>query len=189
VDDRDVIRYLKYFTFLSPTEIESLEKQHLENPGGRIAHKALAKEVTKMIHGQNELIVAIRASEILFGGNLDGIEEKTFEEIFAIPTEDFIPVIQEAFALVGKELGGVPRVFIQKDKLDGAGMQLVELLVLAGLSQSKGQARKDIEGGGVNINNIREASAGRALTTRDLLFDKHILLRKGKKNYAVVSVK
>jgi tyrosyl-tRNA synthetase len=62
-------------------------------------------------------------------------------------------------------------------------------LVHAGLCPSKGQARKDIEGGGVNVNNVREASAMRAVTTSDLLFGKHLLLRKGKKNYVVVTAK
>jgi len=187
-DDRDVIRYLKYFTFLPQDEIDALEKQHAENPGARPAHKALATEVTKLIHGQRELNVAIRASEILFGGNLEGIDEKTFEEIFALPTDVYVE-IHEAFEQVGKELGGVPRKFIEKSKLDGVGMPLVELLVHAGLCASKGQARKDIEGGGVNINNVREASATRAVTSSDLLFGKHVLLRKGKKNYAVVTAK
>ena len=69
------------------------------------------------------------------------------------------------------------------------GIPLVELLVHAGLSQSKGQARKDIEGGGVNINNLREAGVARAVTSADLLFGKHLLLRKGKKNYVVVTAK
>ncbi len=73
--------------------------------------------------------------------------------------------------------------------MTGAGIPLVELLVHAGLCPSKGQARKDIEGGGVNVNNIREASATRAVTSNDLLFGKHLLLRKGKKNYVVVTVK
>ena len=63
----------------------------------------------------------------------------------------------------------------------------MELLVHAGLATSKGQARKDIEGGGVNINNVREAGAARAVTETDLLFGKHVLLRKGKKNYVVVT--
>jgi tyrosyl-tRNA synthetase len=188
-DDRDVIRYLKYFTFLSQEEVESLEKQHAENPGARIAHKALAQEVTKMIHGQTELNQAVRASGILFGGSLDGITEDTFEKLFRIPTKDFIGEIEEAFQNIGVELGGVPRVFIEKAKFDGAGIPLVELLVHAGLCPSKGQARKDIEGGGVNINNVREASATRAVTASDLLFGKHVLLRKGKKNYVVVTAK
>jgi tyrosyl-tRNA synthetase len=73
--------------------------------------------------------------------------------------------------------------------LDSAGIPLVELLVLAGLCPSKGQARKDIEGGGVNINNVREGSTTRAVTSSDLLFGKHVLLRKGKKNYVVVTAK
>ena len=65
----------------------------------------------------------------------------------------------------------------------------MELFVLAGLCPSEGQARKDIEGGGVNMNNVREASATRAVTASDLLFGKHLLLRKGKKNYVVVTAK
>jgi tyrosyl-tRNA synthetase len=166
-DDRDVIRYLKYFTFLAPDEVELLEKQHLENPGGRIAHKALAKSATDLIHGTGATGEAIRASEILFGGHLDGISESTFNEI----------------------IGEVPTKEIEKSKMDGEGIPLVELLIHAGLSPSKGQARKDIEGGGVNINNVREASSRRAVNAKDLLFGRHILLRKGKKNYAVVTAK
>ena len=190
-DDRDVIRYLKFFTFLSREEIELIEKQHAKNPGARDAHKALAKEVTNLIHGQTELDQAIRASGILFGGNLDGITEKTFEELFAIRTEDFIGVIEEGFAMIGKELGGAPRVFIEKATLDGTGIPLIELLVQARLCSSKGQARKDIEGGGIYINNNRESNFQRAVALRDLdlLFGKHILLRKGKKNYVVVTAK
>ena len=166
-DDRDVIRYLKYFTFLSPVEIAALEKAHAENPGGRVAHKALAKAATDLIHGKGATAEAIRASEILFGGELAGVSENTFNDI----------------------VGEVTTKEIEKAKLDGAGVPLVELLVHAGLCPSKGQARKDIEGGGVNINNVREASAARAVTTGDLLFSKHVLLRKGKKNYVVVTAK
>jgi tyrosyl-tRNA synthetase len=166
-DDRDVIRYLKYFTFLSQSEIESLEKAHTENPGARVAHKALAKAATDLIHGEHATTEAVRASEILFGGELQGISESAFNEI----------------------IGEVPTKEIEKAKLEGAGVPLVELLVHAGLCPSKGQARKDIEGGGVNINNVREASATRAVTAGDLLFGKHVLLRKGKKNYVVVTAK
>jgi tyrosyl-tRNA synthetase len=166
-DDRDVVRYLKYFTFLPKEEIEALEKKHAENPGAREAHKALAKAVTDLIHGENATREAIRASEILFGGDLNGIAESTFNEI----------------------VGEVPTKEIEKSKLDGAGMPLVELLVHAGLCPSKGQARKDVEGGGVNVNNVRETNFQRAATSNDLLFGKHLLLRKGKKNYVVVTVK
>ena len=167
-DDRDVIRYLKYFTFLSKAEIESLEKQHAENPGARIAHKALAKAATDLIHGEGATAEAVRASEILFGGKLDGIAESTFNEI----------------------VGEVPTKEIEKSKLDGAGIPLVDLLVHVGLSSSKGQARKDIEGGGVNLNNVRMTNVNQSVVNGIFLFNgKHVLLRKGKKNYVVVTAK
>jgi tyrosyl-tRNA synthetase len=165
--DADVIRYLKFFTFLPQEEIIALEAQHNANPGARTAHRALAKAVTDLIHGENATHEALRASEILFGGDLAGVSESTFNEI----------------------VGEVPTKEIEKAKLDGAGFPLVELLVHAGLCPSKGQARKDVEGGGVNINNVREANFQRAVTSNDLLFGKHVLLRKGKKNYVVVTAK
>src|SRR5881296_3005923 len=80
-EDRDVIRYLKFFTFLSQQEIVDLERQHAENPGGRAAHKILAKAATDLIHGPNATTEAMRASEILFGGELAGVSENTFNEI------------------------------------------------------------------------------------------------------------
>ena len=163
--DRDVVRYLKFFTFLSREEIETLEKGHTENPGAREAHKALAKSVTDLIHGASATQEAMRATEILFGGDLKGFSEATFNEI----------------------VGEAPTKQIEKQKLNGAGMPLVELLVSAGLCPSKGQARKDIEGGGVNINNVRETRFQRAVTISDLMFGRHLLLRKGKKNYVVIT--
>jgi tyrosyl-tRNA synthetase len=165
VADADAIRYLKYFTFLTSAEVEALEKQHAENPGARVAHKALAKAVTDLIHGPAATTEALRASEILFGGNLDGIAEATFNDI----------------------VGEVPTKQIEKAKLDGAGLAFVDLLIHAGLCPSKGQARKDVEGGGAYINNVRESNPARAVTPGDLLFGKHMLLRKGKKNYVVVT--
>jgi tyrosyl-tRNA synthetase len=167
IDDRDVIRYLKYFTFLTQEEIAALEKQHAENAGARAAHKALAKAVTDLLHGPNATIEAIRASEILFGGDLAGISEATFSDI----------------------VGEAPTKEIAKADLDGAGKPLVELLVQSGLCSSKGQARKDVEGGGAYVNNIRETNFQRAVTANDLLFGKHLLLRKGKRNYVVLTAK
>ncbi|HYG22785.1 MAG TPA: tyrosine--tRNA ligase [Verrucomicrobiae bacterium] len=166
-DDRDVVRYLKFFTFLPQEEIADLEAKHAQNPGTREAHKALAKAATNLIHGESATAEAVRASEILFGGNLDGVTENTFNEI----------------------VGEVPTRDLEKNKLDGAGLPLVELLVVSGLCGSKGQARKDIEGGGVNINNVRETNFQRAVTSNDLLFGKHVLLRKGRKNYVVLSAR
>jgi tyrosyl-tRNA synthetase len=165
VDDRDVVRYLKYFTFLPREEIEELEKRHLERPEARVAHRALAKEVTDLIHGPAATIEAIRATEILFGGGLEGISEAIFGEI----------------------AGEIPAATLEAGSLAGAGKPLVELLVAAGLSPSKGQARKDIEGGGVYVNNQREAGAARLVSEADLLFGKNLLLRKGKRNYVAVS--
>jgi tyrosyl-tRNA synthetase len=83
----------------------------------------------------------------------------------------------------------VPTKEIEKAELEGAGIPLVELLVHAGLCPSKGQARKDIEGGGVYLNNVREQNFQRAVSSADLLFRKHLLLRKGKRNYVVVSAR
>ena len=165
-DDRDVVRYLKFFTFLSQAEIGELEKQHAENPGARAAHKALAKAVTDMVHGPEATTEALRASDILFGGDLAGVSETTFNEI----------------------VGEVPTKQAGKAQLDGAGLPLVEALVLSSLCPSKGQARKDVEGGGVYLNNVRESNFQRAITSGDLLFGKYLLLRKGKRNYAVLSV-
>jgi tyrosyl-tRNA synthetase len=167
VDDRDVVRYLKFFTFLTREEIDALGAQHEKQPEARVAHKALAKSVTDLIHGEGATVEAIRASEILFGGGLEGISESTFNDI----------------------IGEAPTRDLEKSKLEGAGIPLVELLVVAGLATSKGQARKDMEGGGVYINNVREADSKRQATLNDLLFGKYILLRKGKRNYAVVNAK
>ena len=166
-DDSKVLEYLKMMTFLSREEIEALEQKHKTNPGARDAHKALAKATTDLIHGEHATAEAVRVSEILFGGELQGVAESTFNEI----------------------VGEVPTKEIGRNELEGTGKPLVELLVHAGLCPSKGQARKDIEGGGVYLNNIREPGSARAVTTNDLLFGKHILMRKGKRNYVVVTAK
>jgi len=164
-DDRDVIRYLKYFTFLTREEIEALEGSHAGNPGAREAHRALAKAATDLIHGEGATQDAIRASQILFGGELDGVGESVFDDV----------------------VGEVPTSRIERSRLDG-GVPLIELLIHSGLCPSKGQAKKDLEAGGIYVNNIREANGTRSMTAADLLFGKHILLRKGKRNYTVVSV-
>jgi len=166
-DDRDVIPYLKYFTFLGQEEIAALERQHSENPGARVAHTALAKAATELVHGTTATGEAVRASDILFGGDLAGVSESTFNEI----------------------VGEVPTKEIDKMKLEGAGKPLLEVLVHSSLCPSKGQARKDVEGGGVYINNRREGNFQRSVTSNDLLFGKHLLLRKGKRNYVVVTAR
>ena len=166
-DDRDVIRYLKYFTFLAKEEIESLEKQHAENPGARVAHKALAKAATDLIHGEPATQEAVRASRILFGEPLNDVSESSFNEI----------------------IGEVPTKEIERAKLEETGIPLVELLVHAGLCPSKGQARKDIENRGIYLSNIPDWNPQSIVGAKDLLFDKYLLLRKGKKNYVIVTAK
>ena len=142
-----------------------MERQHQEKPEARVAHKALASAVTSLIHGENACADAIRASEILFGGGLEGVSESTFNEV----------------------VGEVPSKQIDRARLSDAGAPLVEMLVHTGLCPSKGQARKDLEGGGIYLNNVRESNFQRAVTTKDLLFGKHLLLRKGKRNYAILT--
>jgi tyrosyl-tRNA synthetase len=109
----------------------------------------------------------MRASEILFGGDLEGISEGTLGEI----------------------VGEIPNRILAQSQLDGAGLPLVELVVDAGLCPSKGQARKDIEGGGIYLNNVREANPQRTVLPKDLLFGKHLLLRKGKRNYVAMTAR
>jgi tyrosyl-tRNA synthetase len=164
-DDRDVIQYLKFFTFLPQDEIAGLERQHKENPGGRSAHMALAKAVTELVHGAQATVEAIRASQVLFGGEVSGIPESAFAEI----------------------AGEVPTVQVQRSQLDGSGTLLLELLVDTKLSPSKGQARKDIEAGGVYLNNVRETNSQRKVGATELLYGKHLLLRKGKRNYVLLT--
>ena len=164
VDDRDVVRYLKYFTFLSRDEVEELASQHEAEPHARIAHKALAREVTTLVHGEEAVTEAIRASEILFGGELEGITEATIREV----------------------AGEVPTCELSTDRFGGEGLWLPELLHEAGLAQSRGQARKDVKGGGVYVNGKRIDDEQHKLTASDLMFEKYVLLRRGKRNYAVV---
>ncbi|HNC24945.1 MAG TPA: tyrosine--tRNA ligase [Opitutaceae bacterium] len=165
-DDADVGKLLRVLTFLSHDEIAALDAELKANPGARAAQKALARELTQLVHGADALAGAIKASEILFGGSLEGISESVFADV----------------------VGEVPTKPLERAKLDGAGTALTDLLVHAGLCPSKGQARKDVEGGGIYVNNVRAAEAGRMVTSADLLFGKHVLLRKGKRTYTVLSV-
>ena len=162
VDDRDVVKFLKFFTFLSHGEIEALAAEHEKAPGARVAHKALAKAFTTLIHGETACADAIRATEIMFGGGLDGISESTFADVVGeIPTKD----------VAQASLVGTP---------------LAELLVTSGLFTSKGQAKKDLEGGGVYVNNVKVTDPARTATESDILFGKYLLLRKGKRSYTVL---
>jgi tyrosyl-tRNA synthetase len=165
-EDSMVSAYLRKFTLLARGEIEELEAKHNANPAAREAHRALAREVTTIVHGRTACDDALRASEIMFGGGLEGITEPLFRDV----------------------AGEIPTRPLEKSKLEGAGSALTDLLVHSGLCPSKGQARKDIEGGGIYLNNVRVSEAGRAVTLGDLLFGRYLLLRKGKRSYSLLEL-
>jgi tyrosyl-tRNA synthetase len=166
-DDADVGMLLRALTFLPREEIERLEAAHQAHPEGRAAQKALARELTLLVHGTDGLSAAERASEILFGGTLQGISEEVFNDV----------------------VGEVPTQDLERARLASPGAALSDLLVQAGLSSSKSQARKDIEGGGIYLNNERVVETTRSVTIGDLLFGKFLLLRRGKRTYAVLNVR
>ena len=159
VDDRDVIKFLKFYTFLSKEEIEELEAAHNSDPGRRVAHRKLAEEVTTLIHGKEEMLGAVAASKALFGeGEITAINEATFESLIA--TTPYVELSSSE---------PIP--------------QLVDILVMAGLYPSKGQARKDITGGGIYFNNRRITEQDFTPTKDDLIHGRFFVLRKGKKNF------
>ncbi|HXT39606.1 MAG TPA: tyrosine--tRNA ligase [Candidatus Angelobacter sp.] len=185
-DDRDVIRYLKYFTFLSREEIEPLESQHKRKPEARAAHKALAQAVTDLVHppvksltGDHPVlprVIAESVSGILFG--------KLFQ--------DYTEADYEFLATHNRS------VTMDKSKLQTpGGILLIELLLLAGLCTSRGQARRDIEGKSIYLGSNHSGvlridhviNPGFRIEEVHFVFGKYLLLRKGKRNYVVVTAK
>jgi tyrosyl-tRNA synthetase len=126
--DQDVIPYLKYFTFLEREEIDELEYAVQTQPERRQAQQSLAQVMTEMVHGPNALASAKQASQVLFGGDVDGLSGEEIQDIFA----------------------DVPSSQIQRDKLSGEGVNIVELLAESGVTKSKGEARRLIDSGGTN---------------------------------------
>jgi tyrosyl-tRNA synthetase len=165
VEDAQVIQLLKYFTFLPQEDIDALATQHAATPERRDAHKKLAEELTFLVHGPDSLRDAQGASEILFGGSLDLASEA---ELVAVESE--VPSIR------------VPRAVLNTPAAGG----LIDLLVATGLSSSKGQARRDIEAGGIYVNNVQDKFVPQIIGETHLHYEKFLLLRKGKKNYALV---
>jgi tyrosyl-tRNA synthetase len=163
-DDRDISRYLRYFTLLDHRQIEDLEKAHEAEPEKREAHKALAREMTVLIHGESAFIAVEKASLILFGGSVDGATEETIEMLRS----------------------EIPESTVSEAELK-EGVPLIDALVAAKLVNSKSQARKDIKSGGVYVNGNRCAEIEAKLTFGELLPGGGILLRKGKRNYALIS--
>jgi tyrosyl-tRNA synthetase len=165
-DDKDVINYLKFFTFLPQEEIAELEVSVNERPESREAQKRLAKEITTIVHGETALSSAEQATQVLFGGSLEGLSGKEIEEIFE----------------------EVPSTNLTRDVLEGEGMSIIDLLVDGGVTKSKGEARRSIQEGGINLNNLRVTEIDRMVTAQELIDGKYLILRKGRKNYYLVKV-
>jgi tyrosyl-tRNA synthetase len=163
-DDRDVVKYLNYFTFLSDDEIATLASGVESEPHKRAAQRALAWEVTVTVHGEEAAERAKGASEMIFkGGEIDGLTDTEIEEIFA----------------------EVPSVTLESAKLD-EGINIVELLNASGLCKSKGVARKLVISGGAYLNNRRVASHETTVTREHLASEHELVLRSGKKTYRLV---
>lgn len=162
-DDRDVEKYLKYFTFLPIEEIDSIVREHQEAPHQRNAQRILAMEITRLVHGEVELKKSIKASEILYGGEIEGLSDRDLLEIF-----DDVPSIQ-----------------IDKSRLT-AGVPIVELLIESGMVKSKGEARRLINGGGVYLNNQNIKDTDLRATKNDLASETVLVLRTGKKRYHLI---
>jgi tyrosyl-tRNA synthetase len=165
-DDRDADKYLKMFTFLSADSIAELAAQTASKPEARAAQKALAWEVTALVHGEAEARACVRATEVLFGAPLDGLDEATLLSVFA----------------------DVPSSEVPKGRLAEGTWSLVDALVDTGLCKSRGDARRRIEGGGVYVNNHRAESPNRMLSTDDLASPTALVLRLGKREYHLIRV-
>lgn len=165
-DDADVSRYLRFFSLRSRAEIEALEEAAREQPQAREAQRALAEEVTRRAHGETGLARARKATEVLFGGDMEGLGAEEVADIFS----------------------DVPSSTVSKEALEGDGTPLVELLATAGVASSKGDARRSIEGGGIYVNNQRVADVGHAVAVSDAVEGRFLVVRKGKKSYHLIAV-
>jgi tyrosyl-tRNA synthetase len=163
-DDRDVIVYLKFFTWLSQEEIAELEESVRAAPEKRTAQRELARQVTAMLHGQTELEKALRASEVLFGKEISGLSVDDILDIFA----------------------DVPSTELDRSKLDG--FTLGDALVLSGLAPSKGEAKRLVQGGGIALNNVRSDEVRKTISSSDFIDDRVLVLRKGAKHYHLIRI-
>lgn len=159
-DDRDVRRYLCYFTFRSVEEIDALMAEHEKEPHRRQAQQILAEDLTRLVHGEAGLERAKKATEILFGREIEGLDDDELSSIFA----------------------DVPAADLSREQLV-AGYPIVELLADSGICSSKGDARRALKQGGVYINNVRAEGEEQIVDTASLASQTIIVLRRGKKNY------
>ncbi len=171
VSDEDAARYIKIFTALSKEEVEALTAEHAEAPHLRVLQKRLAKEVTVMVHSEEEYNAAVEASGILFGN-------ATSEALRKLDESTLLSVFE-----------GVPQFEVSRDALSG-GVKAVDLLTeQAQVFPSKGEMRKLVQNGGVSVNKEKLEAFDRILTADDLLNGKYLLVQKGKKNYYLVIVR
>jgi tyrosyl-tRNA synthetase len=163
-DDRDVITYLKFFTWLSKEEIDELEQSLKSAPEKREAQRRLAREVTAILHGETELQKAVRASEVLFGKEISGLSVAEILDIFA----------------------DVPSTEMERSKLAADEFTLGDALLLSGLAPSKGEAKRLVQGGGVELNNVRADDARKSIAASDFIDGQVLVLRKGAKHYHLI---
>jgi tyrosyl-tRNA synthetase len=164
IDDADAGKCLRYFTDLSREEIESLDQARSQNPERRDSQRRLAEEITRLVHGDAGLNKACRATDIFFGAEISALNDLELGEIFP----------------------DVPSQQLSRATL-AAGLTVVDALVSAGLAKSKGEARRTVEQGGAYINNRRIETIDRQLTESDLASETIMVLRSGKKKYALLS--
>jgi tyrosyl-tRNA synthetase len=162
VPDADAGRFLRYYTELPREDIAELERGVEADPAARAAQKRLAEEVTRLVHGDEGLERARRATEVLFGGSLEGMSEAELLEVF-----DDVPSVE------------VPRTRLS------SGLTLVEAVTDAGLASSRSDARRRVDSGGIYVNNVR-AEGERELTSADLATESVTVLRSGKRSFALL---
>lgn len=166
IDDAKVIEMLCFYTFLSQSEVAACVDQVATQPEQRAAQRRLAQEVTQLVHGPTALAKAEKASEVLFGGDLEGLGAADIQEIFA----------------------DVPSSALPKEDLAGDGLSLPDLLVSSQIAASKGEARRAIQGGGVYLNNRRVTEVDSRVSITAAVDGQFIVLRKGRKHYHLVRV-
>jgi tyrosyl-tRNA synthetase len=162
--DEDAVRFLKIFTFLGMDEIEQLAGRVASEPEARTAQKVLAEHVTRLVHGEQGLETARRASAVFFGAPPDGLRAADLLEVFA----------------------DVPAAEIPGQAVAGAAV--VDVVTAAGLCRSKGEVRRLVEGGGLYINNTRVGDWQATVSADDIVDGRVLILRSGKKNYRLVKV-
>jgi tyrosyl-tRNA synthetase len=167
--DADAKNWIKIFTFLTKEEIDTLTAEHEKDPGKRSLQKTLAKELTGLVHSEEDYNAAVEASSVLFNGelkDLSKLDEETFLEIFE----------------------GVPQFNINKSELEGTINVLDFLAEKTQVLPSKSEARKLIQGGGISINKAKVDTHELLLNSSFLINNKYILIQKGKKNYFLCTV-